>query len=221
MAKLRFMPHTEQVMQMFTNADEQQRTMIGEMHLHYEGEIRHAKETGEPQNIAYTVNALVDQSVEQMLTTPNGRKVRCAKGCGACCRIHVSVSYEEAYLLVGWCRSQGIEIDWQRLEHQAKHNIKTWNTQTPKDRRCAFLGDGDVCKVYEHRPSACRKYMVISDPRNCDTVKRPGHEVKVLLATQGEIIVSAMLGVLDAGPMARMLLKVRDEVEVPPLESPP
>jgi uncharacterized protein len=206
-------PHTEAFAAMFRNASEADRTKLGEMHLHYEAEMQRMLDEGhEPQNIAYTINGIVDRSVEQTLKTKNGRKVQCARGCASCCKLNVSITREEAALLLIAAEQKRVPIDWAKVERQREQGLATWSRQSPADRRCVFLNDREECSVYEHRPSACRKYMVASDPKRCNTAKHPGGEVAIVAPIEGEAVVSAMLGILDWGSMPRMLLLAKEAV---------
>lgn len=209
-----FMPHTEAFAQMFTNGNDHDRTLLGEMHLHYEAEVRRmVAEGNEPQNIAHSINLKVDESVAETLKTKNGHNVKCSRGCASCCKLHVSITREEAVLLLIAVAQKRLRIDWAKLERQSAHRLATWKDQTGADRRCVFLNDREECSVYEHRPAACRKYLVTSDPKNCNTIKFPGRQVTMLAPVDGEAIVSAMLGILDWGSMPRMLLEARQEGE--------
>ena len=201
-------PHTAAFADMFERGSERDRTTLGEMHLHYEAEIRRMVDEGtEPQNIAHTINLIVDRSVAETLKTKNGRRVKCKRGCAACCCIHVSITGEEAVLLLIAAEQKRVAIDWDKVERQSEHRLATWKDLSPGDRRCVFLDDRNECRVYEHRPAACRKYMVASDPKNCNTYKYPGRDVAVVAAVEGEAVTSAMLGILDWGSMPRMLLE--------------
>lgn len=213
-ARESFMPHTEAFAQMFENGNEQDRTTLGEMHLHYEAEVRRiVAEGNEPQNIAYTINRIVDESVAQTLKSKNGRKVQCARGCAHCCKLNVSITHEEAVLLLIAAEQKHVAIDWAKVERQSPHRLATWKDQDPADRRCVFLNGREECSVYEHRPAACRKYLVTSDPKNCNTYRYPGRQVTMVAPVVGEAVVSAMLGVLDWGSMPRMLMEARPSVE--------
>lgn len=206
-----FMPQTEAVIQMFGKAQPHERSVIGEMHLHYEGEIRSMVHQGhEPHNIAHSLNLEIDRSVAHTLKTKNGRKVTCKRGCGHCCKLHVSITEEEAALLQAAVEHARIELDWDKLRRQAQHSLKTWGEQPAGDRRCVFLSERNDCRVYEHRPAACRKYLVASDPQLCNTAKYPGGQVAVVVPLEGEVIASAMLAALEWGSLPKMLLKAKE-----------
>jgi len=204
---------TEQFAKIFNKATEQEKEVLGEMHLHYEREFDRLKHqhAADPYNVAHSINLLVDDSVAQLLARhPRAREVKCKAGCAACCHLHVGITLQEAVLLVVAAENAGIEIDWQLVQRQARWTFKQWGEQKARDRRCVFLGPGALCSVYESRPVPCRKYMVLSDPKHCDTVKFPGAKVLNMLAPEAEVIGSAMRGPFEGGSMPKMLLKARE-----------
>jgi hypothetical protein len=70
-----------------------------------------------------------------------------------------------------------------------------------------LLDDSGNCEVYEHRPTACRKYLVVDTPKWCDTVKHPGARVGILSSPGAEVIaVAALMAFPGAGPLPDMLL---------------
>ena len=203
-------PQTEAFVKMWQNATPAQQTMLGEAHQHYEREIQRFIDEGHNgPSIAASVHAMIDASVKQTLKTPNGQKVQCKRGCAGCCSLHISATREEAALLLVYTEAKGIALDWQKVERQATWNLAEWNEASAAERRCVFLGADNACRVYEHRPSACRKYLVMSAAKYCDTVRFPGHEVAILAPFEGEIVASASLAVLASGSLTRMLLEAR------------
>lgn len=164
----------------------------------------------EPLNVAFTVHEVTDEHVAHMLaTSKHGPEVQCRKGCAACCHLYVDVFPQEAQLLLEFARDQGIEIDEARLARQATKTDATWHELPPEDQRCVFLGDDRACRVYEHRPGACRKYAVKNDPDLCDMHKHPGGRVAIVFSVEAEIIHSAAMTTYGAGSMAAMLLKAK------------
>lgn len=159
-------------------------------------------------SVAHSVHCAVDERIEEMLTTsPHAKDVKCAKGCAACCQLNVDITAKEAQLLAHWMGEQGIEIDEQKLERQAAASPATWNQLAIEDRRCVFLGEDRACKVYEHRPGACRKYLVATDPEFCDSVRHPNHEVGILFDMEAELMQAAALKAHGVGSLATMLSK--------------
>lgn len=213
LAPVAFVPRTEAVISIWKRASEQERALLGQMHRHYEVELARLKHEGvEPQNIAHTIHGLVDESVQHtMATHPKAPDVKCSKACAGCCSLFVNITHEEAVLLVGWCAAEGIAIDWGKVHRQAACDLRQWAKQKAGERRCVFLAADDTCRIYEHRPTTCRKYLVFTQPRYCDTVRHPGHQVGILAPVEGEMIASAALGVLDSGSLPRMLLQAKEE----------
>lgn len=168
--------------------------------------------TEDPMCVAFTVHKLIDEEMQRMLaTSPYAHQVKCRKGCAACCHMRVDIFPQEAALLRSYAREAGIEIDEARLQRQAATDDSTWHELPPEDRRCVFLDDDRACRVYEHRPGACRKYLVKTDPDRCDMDKYPGGQVGVVFSVQAEIIHSAAMTVYGAGSMADELLRAAEQ----------
>ncbi len=159
-------------------------------------------------NVAHTVHGLIDDKAQEMLvTSTHGPEVACRKGCAACCHLQVGVTPHEADLLLMYAQQQNIVIDLERLARQAQKDDKTWRDLAPQDQRCVFLGEDNACRVYEHRPGACRKYFVKGDPELCDMHKHPDGAVAIVFSAEAEIIHSAAMTEHGAGNMAQMLLR--------------
>jgi hypothetical protein len=132
--------------------------------------------------------------------------IKCRKGCDHCCHGPVEIWPQEAALLVEIAREAGIEMDKARLERQSQYTMDTWRQQPAADRACVFLGGDGACKVYESRPNACRKLLVVSDPALCDAAKHPPESVGRWFSWEAEILESAALEVFGAALMPRSLL---------------
>ncbi len=178
---------------------------------HWRGECKRIA-PAEPERVAFTVHEIIDEHMQHMLaTSKHAPDVTCSKGCAACCHMHVDVYPQEAELLLMLAKHDGIEIDEERLARQATKNDSTWRELAPEDRRCVFLADDRTCSVYEHRPGACRKYLVKNDPDLCDMNKHPGGAVAVVFSVEAEIVHSAAMTVYGVGNMAAMLLRTREK----------
>lgn len=203
---------TASLMPLLARATPAQRADAFAMLQHYTREFTRMQRSGKvnPESMAASVHALVDEHIDRMMATdPNAPNITCRRGCGHCCHLQVSIDPHEATLLVLYAAEQGIEIDRERLQRQVAHNATTWRYMPRADQRCVFLSPDNECRVYEHRPNACRKYQVVTDPELCDTDKHPGHTVGILCSGVAEIVASAALQAFaPAGPMPRMLLKV-------------
>ena len=132
--------------------------------------------------------------------------IKCRKGCSHCCHEPVEIWPQEAVLLVEAAGEAGMEIDRARLERQSQYAIDTWRQQPAADTACVFLGDDGACKVYEVRPNACRKLLVVTDPELCNGAKQPPHSVGRWFSWEAEMLESAALEVFGAALMPRLLL---------------
>lgn len=94
----------------------------------------------------------------------------CKMGCDGCCHTQVSVTDDEAALLVLKI-NEGVSFSKQRLalQMEAENNSEAYYKISYADRRCIFLDDQGACKVYEHRPSVCRTNAVLGEASQCDT----------------------------------------------------
>jgi Fe-S-cluster containining protein len=132
--------------------------------------------------------------------------IQCRKGCSHCCHGPVEIWPQEAALLVKAAREAGIELDQARLERQGRQTIDTWRQQPRADTACVFLGGDGACRVYESRPNACRKLLVVSDPALCDAGNQSLDRVERWLSWESEVLETAALEVFGRGLMPGLLL---------------
>lgn len=117
------------------------------------------------------VHQLVDEYNEEVFSHPLVEQFSpCKLGCTGCCHTQVSVTEDEAELLVK-CVEDGVSIDLDRLQIQmlAKDDADAFYNLPYEQRRCVFLDDNGACKVYEDRPSVCRTNAVLGEADQCDT----------------------------------------------------
>ena len=157
--------------------------------------------------LAREVHITMDQVLERdRSTSPTSSAIQCRRGCDHCCRVPVEIWPHEAALLVESARAAGIGIDQARLERQSRYSSDDWQHQLAKDRACIFLGEEGECKVYDARPNACRKLLVVSEPALCDPEQHASERVDRWLSWEAEILESAALDVFGAELMPRLLL---------------
>ena len=132
--------------------------------------------------------------------------IRCHRGCSHCCHGPVEIWPQEAALLVGTARDAGLELNRAQLERQSRHSIETWRQQPRADWACVFLGEKGACKVYESRPNACRKLLVVSDPALCDAEHHAADLVEQWVSWEAEMLETAALQVYGRGLMPKLLL---------------
>lgn len=214
----RFLTYSEKIQSAWPRMTPAEQNLVVEMHEHYEREFRAHKEAGaQPEGLAAGIHDVIDGMVEHLMQTDRrAPEVKCRRFCSNCCHVHVTITANEALLLHHAAQEAGAAIDRDKLARQAPRKSHDWHELADADRGCVFLDQMGGCKVYEHRPSACRKYLVISDPDLCDMKKHPGGQVLNFVSIPGEIVQSAALMTFEAGNMAAMLLK-----HVPPPEEHP
>lgn len=137
---------------------------------------------------------------------PASGGIRCGKGCSHCCHGPVEIWPQEAALLVKAARAAGIDLDTARLKRQGGQSIDTWRRQPPADTACTFLGGDGACRVYESRPNACRKLLVVSDPALCDAKNGALDRVERWFSWESEMLETGALEVFGRGLMPRLLL---------------
>lgn len=148
-------------------------------------------------------NFLVDRAEAKALA--EGRKVSCAKGCGACCRQIVPVSQAEARALgrlvaaMPEPRRRAVRERFARAlaALEAKGLLAAIDAAREKPEgkarelglryfaagvACPFLEE-EACSIHPDRPLACRQYLVTSPPAHCAD-PRPGSIVPVAVPSR-------------------------------------
>jgi Fe-S-cluster containining protein len=157
--------------------------------------------------LARKVHTTMDQVLERDRgADPTSKAIQCRRGCDHCCRVPVEIWPHEAALLVESARAAGIAIDQARLERQSRYSIDDWQRQPAEDRACIFLGDEGQCQVYDVRPNACRKLLVVSEPALCDSDQHAAQRVERWLSWEAEVLESAALEIFGTELMPRLLL---------------
>jgi Fe-S-cluster containining protein len=158
-----------------------------------------------PLGLAASIQDAVDRALaEHRKAMPEmAAKIRCQKGCSYCCEHFVGIMPVEGVLLRAYAAELGLAIDEARLGRQAGRTEQTWRELDPTDRRCVFLQEDGSCGVYDHRPMACRKFLVIDDPIKC----KSSHAWRYVAAS-AEIIATAAMTVFGMELMAEVLRRV-------------
>lgn len=151
----------------------------------------HLRESPPGAERARSLHRLMNRELAATATLP----ITCGRGCAGCCHYEVEVTPDEAALIAETVNA-GLVIDRERLALQAARERKSpeWRRFNHRDNRCVFLGDDNACRIYEQRPSICRKHVVTTPPANCTTEGAPVAPVQVLLA---EILLSTALSLDD------------------------
>jgi Fe-S-cluster containining protein len=189
----------------------QQEQMVVQMFQHYMEQFAELRVANNAESVSDAVHKQVDEMMAEVIAEANKtkEKVSCGKGCSFCCFQQVDISDDEATLITEYTREIGKEIDYDMLQKQFA--TKDYGTLPLKERKCIFLDDMDSCSIYEHRPSACRKLVVVNDPALCDTEKNKGAEVKRLVSLEAEVVTSASLNFRESGSMAKMLIEAKKD----------
>ena len=150
---------------------------------------------------AMSLHQLIDRALDEAKSLP----ITCRSGCSGCCHFAVEITRDEAELLVELLAS-GVGIDLEKLERQAERepNSPEWQVHWSNESRCVFLGSDSRCRIYEHRPAACRKLLVTTPAALCTSAST---EVEPVNALAAEIIISAAisLGDHEQGTLPSML----------------
>ena len=136
-------------------------------------------------------------------------------GCTACCHTQVSVTSEEALLLTQRVLN-GVEVDPVLLMKQAATGDKSdkdFNKLPYEDKRCVFLDQKGACRVYEDRPSVCRKNSVLGDASQCSP-SETRQQLRLVKTQQADMaIYASFVYSEDAGSLPVMLQKYLEEYE--------
>ena len=119
------------------------------------------------------------------------------------------ISDDEAVLLTEYSKEIGFDIDYNYLEQQIVKTDEEFLKIPYAKRKCVFLNKEGACSVYEHRPIACRKLIVVSNSEDCDTENKSGKQVARLASVEAESISVAVLNTRKSGGLAEMMIKAK------------
>lgn len=186
--------------------DEKKEAYLRGIYDRYTAQFRAAGDQDAPA-VARRVHIAMDAVLERDRGKGAGSgSIQCGKGCSHCCREAVEIWPHEAALLVEIARGAGMALDHARLERQSQYTVDTWRQQPAADKACVFLGGDGACTVYEFRPNACRKLLVVTDPALCDAEQRPPDSVGRWFSWEAELMESAALEIFGAALMPGSLL---------------
>lgn len=173
------------------------REMMGVIRSVFEKYLAKLKEFAPGVERANALHRMLDVTQEPTA----GLNISCRMGCSGCCHYEIEITDDEAVLLASVVRG-GVEIDRERLAKQATRARKgpEWEDILQPDNRCVFLAPEGVCRIYELRPSACRRHLVTTPAEWCTTPGKPVAPVEVLMT---EILLSAATS-LDGSSFASL-----------------
>jgi Fe-S-cluster containining protein len=177
--------------------------------------LNHLSKLSKANQRATFVHQLIDEyNVEVFNHSLVKQLSPCKKGCSACCHTQVSVTDDEAEVLVQKLNA-GLKIDQELLDLQFKtgDDSSAFFNLKYTDRRCIFLDDSGSCQVYEHRPAVCRTNAVIGNAEQCDTSEsvKPIRLVKTPKADM--VIYAAFLHSKKSGSLPQMIKRKLIDVE--------
>lgn len=142
---------------------------------------------------------------DQVLTEENDPTTSCKKGCSFCCHVPVEITATEAALIGHYCKERHIPISKKYLKKQLR--IATSEIPLSDCSACIFLKHKE-CSIYPVRPMNCRKYLVASEPKRCDskTYRPPDNRVQVVSSHHLEALASALINVGDGIDRMPLLL---------------
>jgi hypothetical protein len=128
----------------------------------------------------------------------------CKKGCSFCCSIRVDATQLEVDVIVDYMKEKHIKVSEERLKHQSV--LETSEYFLSPHRKCTFLDDQGLCKIYPVRPFTCRNYFVVSPPEHCDTSQYPKHDTVGLMNYQTVAMYNGAVNRLPFANFALLLL---------------
>ena len=157
--------------------------------------------------LASNAHTVMDQQLQQdSATIPDGKQIRCGKGCSHCCHGPVEIWPQEAALRAQFVHDAGLTPDLGLLERQSRYTVETWREQGVADQACVFLDAKGACSVYPSRPNTCRKLLVMSDPAFCDARQGRMDDIDRWFSWEAEMMEVAALEVFGAALMPKSLL---------------
>lgn len=164
--------------------------------------------------VVLQVYAKYDDALKPAL---EAKGVTCRSGCSHCCRLPALASVAEMVPVVlalsqreDWLTAIRPALELKIAEQLAV--VSTFNVNDAGERSeylgkqiaCVFLGEDEMCRVYELRPSACRYHYVVTPPENCSPLLPDATVARVDLRKLEELVALAgakeMSGIL-AGPI--------------------
>jgi Fe-S-cluster containining protein len=136
----------------------------------------------------------------------------CQKGCSACCHTQVSVTSDEAKLLVQRI-SEDTFINGSLLKKQAAagNDAASFYELSYQERQCIFLDDKGGCKVYADRPSVCRTNAVLGEKEQCLT-NDGKQQLRLIKTSKSDMaIYAAYLFSEQSGSLPLMVEKAMEE----------
>ncbi len=170
----------------------------------------HLKKISSPLERARFVHNVVDDYNREVFAHPIVQNLSpCKAGCSGCCHTQVSVTEDEADLLISRI-NEGVKINYTALENQMKagNDSNEFYRMSYEERKCVFLGSENTCQVYSDRPSVCRTNTVLGEASQCSTEDDVigKQTIRLVKTPQADMaIMGSFLTSRDSGALAQML----------------
>ena len=182
---------------------------VGEQLEYYIEQYHRIRLESNAESAAFNFHVMIDAASDKKVQhlEKENLPVSCRKGCSFCCKLHVDITKDEGILLLAMATEEKINFDMKKILRQAEHDSANWTKQDIADWGCVFLDPlKGECKVYKHRPAACRSHFVVSDPKDCDPTVVTGTDR--MWDLDSAILVSAPMNASETNSMAKTLKKL-------------
>jgi Fe-S-cluster containining protein len=184
----------------FDNLSKSQMDYLHNISDNVSDQLKDFKKINQEKAALKQLHKIVDKNNEEF-NKKGTMPVRCTKGCSHCCNIMVHSTQLEVDVIFDYMKEKKIKVSQKRLEEQTKLTVPTYFLS--EHRRCVFLDDQGLCKVYPVRPMACRNYFVVTEPDLCDTTKYPHGETASIMNYETFAMHN---GIADHYPLANFAL---------------
>jgi Fe-S-cluster containining protein len=177
---------------------------------YYSNQYETLRKENNAESVSSAIHGAVEDAIKELISNEKEKTPSCGKGCSFCCYLKTDISDDEAVLLTEYSREIGFKIDYNYLEEQIVKTDEDFLKIPYAKRKCVFLNEEGACSVYEHRPIACRKLIVVSNSEDCDTENKSGERVARLASVEAESISVAVLNTRKSGGLAEMMIKAKN-----------
>ena len=149
----------------------------------------------------------VQELLDQEIAKESKVQSSCQKGCSACCHFEVEITKDDAEVLKQAVQN-GAEFDRVRADEIANRTRENadWKKGMVPSNRCVFLSNDGACRVYQARPSSCRKLSVVGPVIECE---RPDGQPILRVIPMAEILMNVSINLPDnnIGSLCKMLVQ--------------
>lgn len=136
-----------------------------------------------PQTVFAMLDATAQQADDCTEQSPARTTYACAAACTACCHLPVDVSAPEALHIAAYLRQTLSPEAWATLHDRLAETVGqisglSFEAHSRAKIPCALLRNG-TCRVYPHRPLACRAWNSTSRD-DCEEIFSHGDPVSTL-----------------------------------------